>query len=92
MNQCTSQEKFNCIFLTKETRDEFLNMSEPGLRRCPDSITISEDNDKEIIVQYYKWTRHHYYYNFWYVLENAEWFKYTQEEFEKYFSLVGDQK
>ena len=89
MNQCTSKEKFNCIFLTKETRDEFLNMSEPGLKRYPDATKILIDNDKEVVIQHYNWWKR-YYYNFWYVLENGEWFNYTQEEFKEYFNLLGD--
>lgn len=97
MVECVSREKLKCIFLTKETRDEFLKEVEPRLFEGNDCISIKTDNDRELVVLHLGLYTSYYYYNHWYVYEYHDyelpsWTRYTEEDFKKYYSLVDGDK
>ena len=84
--KCVSKKQFDCMYLTKQNRDEFLKKFEPDI----DTVwkSIKEDNDKYFIVDatLYKTVC---YYNNWYipsVYYTCE--RYTDEEFKEQFELV----
>lgn len=86
--KCRRKEQFECVYLTKQNRDEFLKKFEPDIDTVWKSII--EDNDIYFIVEnpLYKTV---YYYNNWYipgVCYTCE--HYTDEEFKEEFELVGE--
>lgn len=90
MKTCISKERLNCIYLTKETRDEVLKELEPRLGK-DDLVSIVEDNDREVVVYHFGWHKTHYRYNNWYVKNyDGEWERYTDEEFKEQFELIEE--
>ena len=91
MKKCVSKEQFDCIYLTKENRDEVFKILEPKIN--DESIFIKEDNDKYCFVEHLgkRRSKRYYYYNYWCVL-GAEgdylWEQYSPKEFEEMFKLV----
>ena len=87
--KCTRRkEQFDCIYLTKQNRDEFLKKFEPDIGTVWKSM--KKDNDKYFIVEapLYKTV---YYYNNWYVTGMYyTWKRYTDEEFREEFELVEE--
>lgn len=77
--KCTTKKQFECVYLTKQNRDEFLKKFEPDIGTVWKSI--KEDNDKYFIVEapLYKTV---YYYNNWYVTGMSYmWERYTNEDY-----------
>lgn len=88
MQKCISKEHLDCVYLTKESRDEVLKILEPLLGK-DDYVSIVEEDDK-VVVFHFKW-RHkaHYYYNHWYVrVDGDEFYPFTEDEFRNMFELV----
>ena len=86
--KCRRKEQFECVYLTKQNRDEFLKKFEPDIDTVWKSII--EDNDRYFIVEnpLYKTV---YYYNNWYitgVYYTCE--HYTDEEFKEEFELLDE--
>lgn len=86
--KCVRKEQYECIYLTKQNREEVLKIFEPNIDG--EHIFIKEDNDRHCIVEHLGWHRTYYFYNRWYVLglEYHTWNCYTDEEFKEEFELV----
>lgn len=86
--KCVRKEQYECIYLTKQNREEVLKIFEPNIDS--EHIFIKEDNDRHCIVEHLGWYRTYYFYNRWYVLglEDYTWNCYTDEEFKEEFELV----
>ena len=81
--KCVRKEQYECIYLTKQNREEVLKIFEPNIDG--EHIFIKEDNDRHCIVEHLGWYRTYYFYNRWYVLglEDYTWNCYTDEEFKE---------
>lgn len=86
--KCVRKEQYECIYLTKQNREEVLKIFEPNIDG--EHIFIKEDNDRHCIVEHLGWYRTYYFYNRWYVLGLGDytWNCYTDEEFKEEFELV----
>lgn len=88
MQKCISKEQLDCIYLTKESRDEVLKILEPDIGEN-EYVSIIEDNDREIVVYHFGLYKIHYFYNHWYVRKGYyEFTRYTDKEFKDMFELV----
>ena len=100
--KCTRKEQFDCVYLTKQNRDEVLKILDPFLDKevfifgKKEKAFIEEDNDKYCIVNHsygnssYK---HYYFYNRWYTSDDESYLwgsSYTDEEFKEEFELVEE--
>lgn len=89
MKQCISKERIDCLYFTKETKDEDLKILEPNLE-TKDYVIINESK-KGVIIDYPGFYKVFYIYNSWYVRDDILRFThYTDEEFKKEFELVDD--
>ena len=88
MQKCVSKKQLDCIYLTKESKDETLKILEPRLSK-EKYVDIVEDDDREVVIHYhYGWDSIRYFYNHWYVKENGYEFNcYTNEEFKNMFEI-----
>ena len=87
MQKCISKDALDCILLTKDNKDEFLEIVEPMIGKN-EMIMVTIDDEKQIAVKHLGWNTSHYYYNYWYVREDGwDFTRYTKDEFEEYFEL-----
>lgn len=98
--KCTKKEQFECVYLTKQNRDEVLKILEPFLDKeififgRKENAFIEEDNDKYCIINHSDGNssyKHYYFYNRWYVSDDESYFwasPLTDEEFKEQFELV----
>ena len=88
--KCVRKEQYECIYLTRQNREEVLKIFEPNIDG--EYIFIKEDNDRHCIVEHLGWYRSYHFYNRWYVLgvEDYTWSCYTDEEFKEEFELVEE--
>lgn len=91
MLKCVSKEEIDCIFLTKETRDELLQLRHPDLDG--ESSYIMKDDDKELII-WQGYCSFKYLYNHWYLIDyDGSLLCYTKEDFVELYMLVdADEK
>lgn len=59
--KCVRKEQYECIYLTKQNREEVLKIFEPNIDG--EHIFIKEDNDRHCIVEHLGWYRSYYFYN-----------------------------
>lgn len=97
MRKCISKTRFNCIYLTKENREEFLKLAHPEYFKHK-SIVL-EDNEQFFILNHTRRTKYNdrykemILYNHWYVMGydysygEMKWECYTEEEFNECFEL-----
>lgn len=102
MKHCRSMSVLNCFYLTKENRDEFINILKETYQH--DNIELIEKSDERITL-YFSLTlnpeysfKETYFYNYWYVEEynyygdEIEWNLYSEEDFNKRFKFVNDKE
>ena len=106
VKHCSPISVLKCFYLTKENKDEFINM----LRKTYEDvdITIKEESNKYIFLKFelnqdpnsdidYSFYNM-YYYNYWYVEEynyfgdEIEWNLYSDKDFNKRFKFVNDKE
>ena len=106
VKHCSPISVLKCFYLTKENKDEFINI----LRKTYENvdITIEEKSNKYIFLKFelkqnpnsdidYSFYNM-YYYNYWYVEEynyfgdEIEWNLYSDEDFNRRFKFVNDKE
>lgn len=103
-----SKSVLNCFYLTKENKNEFINILRESYENV--NIIIDGENDKYIHLKFelksdsdldsnidYSFYEM-FYYNYWYVEEynyfgdEIEWQLYSDEDFNKRFKFVTDKE
>lgn len=104
LKHCRPKEKLNCIYLTKENTNKFVNI----LKEYSDSykyknIELCQVYDEYLVIKRYignfnnDYTLETYYYNHWYVEEFdyygefIGWNPYSDENFDKYFEFINEE-
>lgn len=88
--KCVRKEQYECIYLTKQNRDEVVKILNPRFEN--EQMLIEEDNNRYFAYKYLG-MKMYYSYNHWYVKNVDEyytWSCYTDEEFKEEFELVEE--